>query len=155
MSWQFIDWQSIIILVVVIVFLIWLYQRLSGPAKNPSKPRIAIWLINQIDDNFKIIYLKKNDSKNTKKFNISSWIYYQQFINFVDPETVTSLKEAYAILTKYNAEVDATATGTNRSITEISWDTLWDLLVKSRAGLSVWVRENINRGSVRGLFTRR
>ncbi len=147
------DWQSLVIIVVIILALFWLLFRLKGNIRNPSKIQVALGLITDIDEVLKNINQRKTATRTVKKFKLSGWKYYIEHLDFLDAETVTALKDSFRILTDYNAKIEAAAITPGAPLPEFSSESIWDLLVKSRMGLSAWTRENITRETVRGVFT--
>ena len=147
------DWQSVVIIFVIIIALFWILFRLKGNIRNPSKLQITVGLITSIDEALKTIHQRKTNPNTVNKFKLSGWKYNIEHLDFLDAETVKAIKDSYALLTEYNAKIDEAAITPGATPPDLLSESTWDLLVKSRTGLSAWTRDNITRETVRGTFT--
>jgi hypothetical protein len=146
------DWQSVVVLAIVIFALIWLVMRLRGRSRNPGKLQITMGLISNINDDLKILNSKKNNPQNMQKFKVGGWNSYQEHLSFLEPETVTALKDTFTVLTDYNTKIEAVRNAPGMPLPEISLDSVRESMIKGRAGLATWIQQNINREATRGMF---
>jgi hypothetical protein len=148
------DSFSIVIAVIVIGCLIWAVVRLGKRSSHPPNLRVAMELIINIDENFKIIRQKANDPQSLKKLKTGHWNTYREYLDFLSQETVEALQAAFKQIEEYNSGIDVAVKGSSPP-PALSQEELVGPLTRGRAGLAAWVRDNIGRESNRGLFNLR
>ncbi len=146
------DAFSIVIAVLVVGFLVWALIRLSRRSTNPPKLQLAMELIANINDDIKILTQKKNDPQSLKKFKLGNWSSYKEHLDFIEKDSVAALDVSFKQMMEYNAAVDASRT-TAAPPPVLETDTLAAPLMKGRAGLATWIRDNIGKESARGIFS--
>jgi hypothetical protein len=147
------DWQSIVILAIVIFALVWIVTRLKGRARNPSHLRVAMELISNINDDLKLIVQKQANPDLVKKFKINSWRAYQEHLGFLEPGAIDMIKESFKQMEDYNIKVEESKAVPGTVLPELPLETLKETLIKSRAEVAKWIRDNISRESTRSFFS--
>lgn len=147
------DWQSIVILAIIVFALIWVVTRLKGRPRNPAKLRVAMEIVSNINEDLKLIVQKQSNPDQLKKFKTSSWRAYEEHMDFLTPETVAAIKESFTIMEEYNNKLEEKKVITTTKLPDISLENLKETLIKARTGVATWIRENISRESTRGFFS--
>jgi hypothetical protein len=135
------DW-SYIIFAAAIILLIWIWMR----NRNKETPRLqaAIGTISTVNDNIKILEIRRTEPHSPKKFKTGRWQSCQDHMDFLDPETVTALKDSFTIIADFNAKIEAAKKSDSlATLQELPLDKLKDPLYKSKQGLVVWLKANL------------
>ena len=144
-----------IIFAVLIIVLIWVWSRWRHRGGGTSRLQSAINMISDVNENLKLLEQRRINPQSTRKFKTGAWRAYQDKMDYLEPETFTSLKDSFTLIEEMNAEIEvARKSNSTDSLRDIPLDKLRDPLTRSKQGLVKWLRENLQSESInrRGLF---
>jgi hypothetical protein len=148
-------WSMLLILVLLGVALIWIWSRWKGKGRGSNRLQSAINLIADVNENLKLIEQRRITPQSTKKFKTGVWKVNQDRLDFLDPETITSLTEAFKLIGESNNEIEVAKKGGSIEVLQnLPLDKIKTPLTKGKEGLVKWLRANLQSEmmSRRGLF---
>ncbi len=148
-------WTSLVIFVILIIFLLWVWSRWKGKGRGTSRLQSAINMISDVNENLKLMEQRRVNPQLTKKFKTGAWNAYQDKLDYLEPETVTSLKETFTLINEFNTEIEiAKKSSSADTLQTMPLDKLKEPLDKSKEGLVKWLRANIQSETIsrRGLW---
>jgi hypothetical protein len=140
------NWQVLSILIVVIV----IYFLLTGRRRRSESPRLtsAINAITNVNDDMRLLELHMADRLSTKKFKNGGLANAEEKLMFLDAPTLAALKETYTLTSEFNQRIDnAKKARAPSTLQDLPLDKLTEPLNKSKAGLVVWLKGNLQNES--------
>lgn len=133
------DWTLWIFFLLIAALLVWNFtRRRKSGSMNLD---IAMGILSNVEDCIRMIEIRLADPQSTMKFQNASWRAFNKKIDFLGPELVAVLNEAFGMVDEFNQRID-----TARKAKMLS--TLQDLPVeklkapmhKAKEGLASWIK---------------
>jgi hypothetical protein len=135
------DWQTIILIILIIGLLAWSVTRRRRPINDDLG--IAVVLITDIDQNLKIVESTRNNYQSAKMFKNGAWKRYQGKLAFLGPSVISLLTETFTLIDDLNARIQsAKKSKTFTTLQDMPLDKASELLNKSRVELVTWLRSS-------------
>ena len=105
----------------------------------------TIAVLSDVNHNLKVIDLRTADKLSKKNFKVYNWYFYKEKMEFLDPELVTTLNEAFTIAEEFKNKIDvAKKNKALESLQDMQMERLKEPLTRSRKGLAAWLKANVN-----------
>jgi hypothetical protein len=139
------DWPSYLIFAVIILLAIWVYSRgRRRKGVNSPKMQTIMGAISLVDDNLKIFEKHRTDNQSTKKFKTIEWVFYKDKLDIIDPDSLVSLNQAFALMEGFNEKIEIARKSKDTAILQgLPIESLKEPLYKGRQGLAQWLKANI------------
>jgi hypothetical protein len=135
--------SSWIFIVIIALLLLWTFSRRRRPRSNKLDTAMAI--LSDIDNNLKVMEARLKDNLSKKNFKIGNWRFYKDKLEFLEPELVTTINEAFTISEDFKNKIDVAKKSNNMAlIQDLPVEQLKEPLTKSRKGVVAWLRANVN-----------
>jgi hypothetical protein len=135
------DWQTIILIILIIGLLAWSVTRRRRPINDNLG--IVVVLITDIDQNLKIVETTRNNYQSAKQFKNGVWRRYQGKLAFLEPSVTSLLNETFTLVEDLNARIQsAKKSKTFTTLQDMPLDKASELLNKSREELVNWLRSS-------------
>jgi len=135
------NWSVLILIVLLVGLMVWnIYrQRKMKPANKDLE--VAIAVITSVDRNQKILEERIQNRQSKKLFDVNNWEINKDKLEFLSPEMVITLREAFTLAEEYNARIDtAKKSKVLSSLVDMPVENLKEPLAKSREGLVAWLK---------------
>ena len=101
-------------------------------------------LLADINNNLKVMEIRLNDHLSKKNFKTGNWKFYQEKMEFLGPETVTAINEAFTTSEEFRTKIDIARKSNNlASLQDLPIDKLKEPLTRSKKGVVDWLRTNV------------
>jgi hypothetical protein len=137
---------SIVLFIVAVVAGVWLLLRFGLRRKQTETPKLqaAMGVIGSLNDNIRILEIHLNDRTSTKKFRTGDLTTWQYKLDFLDKTTQDAVKQTTALTLGFNTQIDEARKSHNpASLQEMPVEKLKEPLAKSKEGLVMWLKANL------------
>jgi hypothetical protein len=133
---------STIIIALVILLCVFLLWRLNRKTKvNTAQLETVLNLLQTIDRNLQVITVRTADYRSNKKFNIRTWTYNRDRLEFISPDIVARLKDGFSLAEECNLRIAAAIKNKDLiSLQTLEMEKMREPLNIARAGLIEWLK---------------
>ncbi len=133
------DWQTLILLVLIIALLVWSFTRRRRPANDNLGMVVAV--IMDIDYDLKIAAERAKNYQSGKTFRTAAWTRNHTKLGFLSSDLNTQMSESFALLDDFNSRIQSAKKSKSfATLQDLPLDKASESLNKSRAGLVDWLR---------------
>jgi hypothetical protein len=132
-----------ILVIVILILLFWTFSRRRKPRSN--KLDTAMSILADINHNARVMEIRQAEGLSKKNFKVVNWQYYKDRVDFLKPELVATINEAFTIAGEFKNKIDvAKKNKALETVQDLDLSKLKEPLEQSRKGLAVWLRDNVN-----------
>jgi hypothetical protein len=133
---------STIIVVFVILLCVFLLWRLNRKTKvNTAQLETVLNLLQAIDRNLQIITVRTADYRSNKNFQVRTWTYNRERLEFIPPEIVAKLREGFSVAEECNLRIASAMKNKDLiSLQTLEMEKMREPLNVARVGLIEWLK---------------
>jgi len=133
------DWIWWVVLILIAAWLVWsITRRRKSGSMNLD---IAMGILSNVEDCIRMIEIRKADPQSKYKFQNASWKAFNKRLDFLSPELVAVLNEAFGLVDEFNQRIDlARKTKTLSSLEDLPVEKLKAPMYKAKEGLAAWMK---------------
>jgi hypothetical protein len=132
-----------VLIIIILLLVLWTFSRRRKP--RSSKLDTAIAVLSDINYNIKILEIRTADKTSKKNFRVTNWRFYRDRVEFLQPDLVTTINEAFTIAEEFKNKIDlARKNNTLESLQDMQLERLKEPLNQGKKGLVTWLRDNVN-----------
>jgi hypothetical protein len=135
------DWVIWVILLLFIGIFVWSFTRRR--ASGGMNLDIALGVLSNVEDCLRTIEVRLADPQSKQKFQNASWKVFNKKLDFLKPETILALNQAFTMVDEFNQRIDtARKSKMMGTLQDMPVDKLKAPMLKAREGLSAYVKGN-------------
>lgn len=131
-----------VLIIIILLLVLWTFSRRRKP--RSSKLDTAIAVLSDINYNQKILEIRTADKTSKKNFRVTNWHFYKDRVEFLQPDMVTTINEAFTIAEEFKNKIDLARKNNTLESLDIQLERLKEPLTQAKKGLVTWLRDNVN-----------
>jgi hypothetical protein len=133
------DWTVWVFFLIIAALLVWNFtRRRKSGSMNLD---IAMGILSNADDCIRMIEIRLADPQSKMKFQNASWRAFNKKIDFLGPELVAVLNEAFGMVDDFNQRIDTARKNKMMStLQDMPVANLKAPMHKAKEGLAAWIK---------------
>jgi hypothetical protein len=136
------QWLPWVLILLMLGIIIWNYFRRRKGGQMTYDMAMGVYA--NVEDCLRTVEVRLSDPLSKKKFAMASWHAFSKQMNFLNPELLNTLTEAFTLAEECNRRIDearkSNTMNTMSSLQDLPLERLKTLMLKGREGLMLWLR---------------